>query len=91
MKKYAMVLLVTTLIVGLNTVPVWAYHCPNLVKTCYALVAKLEKRADIDKQTLANAKQSCEQALRLHESGWHKESVIKVGEAISLAGASIKK
>jgi hypothetical protein len=75
---------------GVNVAPVQAFHCPLLAKECQALVAKMEKRGDTDKAKVAKAKQGCDDALRLHEGGKHKASVIKAGEAISLAGKAVK-
>lgn len=90
MKNYAMTILAAGLILGLSAAPVQAFHCPKLVNECRALVAKMEKRAGIDKMKVAKAKQGCEDALKLHEAGKHKASVIKAGEAISLAGEAAK-
>lgn len=90
MKKYAVAILASGLILGLNAPAVQAFHCPLLVKECQALVGKMEKRADTDKAKVAQAKQGCEHALKLHEAGKHKASVIKAGEAISLAGEAVK-
>ena len=70
--------------------PVQAFHCPLLAKECQTLVTKMEKRDDIDRMKVAKAKQNCEDALRLHEGGKHRASVIKAGEAISLAGQAVK-
>ncbi|MFQ5520115.1 MAG: hypothetical protein ACE5FK_01855 [Candidatus Methylomirabilia bacterium] len=67
-----------------------AYHCPLLVRECNVLVGKMEKRGDTDKMTVAEAKRGCAEALRLHEAGKHKESVIKAGLAIALAGSAVK-
>lgn len=67
-----------------------AYHCPKLVAECGALVAKMEKRMDTNRMTAAGAKKGCEEALRLHKAGKHKEAIIKAGEAISLAGSAVK-
>jgi hypothetical protein len=88
-KESAMAILAAGLLLALIT-PVQAYHCPLLVKECRALVEKLEKKGKSDAMTLAKAKQGCEDAQKLHEAGKHKDSVIKAGEAISLAGESVK-
>ncbi len=90
MKKRAAGILAFVFILGLNAPVVFAYHCPKLVKECEALVAKLEKRKGTDQEKLAEAKAGCAEALKLHEAGKHKESVIKVGEAIEEAGESVK-
>lgn len=89
MKKSAIAILATGLLLAL-TAPVQAAHCPLLVKECRALVGKLEKKGKSDGMTLAKAKQGCEDAQKLHEAGKHKDSVIKAGQAITLAGESLK-
>lgn len=90
MKRQAVGILAFVCILGLNAPVVLAYHCPNLVRECEALVGKLEKRQGTDTAQLAQAKAGCEEALKLHQAGKHKEAVIKVGEAISAAGESAK-
>ncbi|MFQ5937057.1 MAG: hypothetical protein ACE5LB_11695 [Acidiferrobacterales bacterium] len=90
MKNYAIAVLSAGLVLGVNVTPVQAYHCPLLAKECQALVAKMEKRGNADKAKVAKAKQGCDEALRLHEAGKHKDSVIKAGQAISLAGEAAK-
>ncbi len=90
MKKYVLSVLASGLVLGLGTTSVMAYHCPKLVAECQALVGKMEKRAGSDMAKVAQAKQGCEDALKLHEQGDHKGSVIKAGESISLAGEAAK-
>ncbi len=90
MKKGILGVLAAVLIVGSTTPAALAYHCPLLVKECKALVAKLEKKPQSDKKLVAQAKQGCEEALQLHETGNHADAVIAAGEAIALAGKSMK-
>lgn len=90
MKTLVVGTLVTAFILGPTTSLVLAYHCPKLVKECQALVAKMQKRRDTDKTKVAAAERGCKEALRLHKSGKHKDSVIKAGEAITWAGESVK-
>ncbi len=89
MKKSVMAILATGLLLAL-TAPGHAAHCPLLVKECRTLVEKLEKKGKSDGMTLTKAKQGCEDAQKLHEAGKHKDSVIKAGQAITLAGESLK-
>ncbi|MFQ5658191.1 MAG: hypothetical protein ACE5G5_11660 [Candidatus Methylomirabilales bacterium] len=88
MKRHLVITLV--LLLGLNVPFVLAYRCPKLVEECRALVTKLEKRRGVDQAKVAEAKEGCEEALRLHKAGQHKESVIKAGEAIAQAGHAVK-
>jgi hypothetical protein len=90
MKRHVTGILAFVFILGLNAPAVLAYDCPNLVKECEALVGKLGKRQGTDTTKLAQAKAGCEEALKLHQAGKHKESIIKAGEAISAAGESTK-
>ena len=89
MKNYAMAVLAAGLVLGVNVAPVQAFDCPNLVKRCNALVAKMEKRGDTDKAKVAKATQGCKDVQRHHEQGEHKAAVIKAGEAIWLAGEAV--
>ena len=89
MKNYAMAVLAAGLVLGVNVAPVQAFDCPNLVKRCNALATKMEKRGNTDKAKVAKATQGCKDAQSLHEQGKHKASVIKAGEAISLAGEAV--
>ncbi len=90
MKKFAMMVLVAASTVGLSASPVLAWYCPKLVEDCHTLVRSTEKRAGVDKGMLAEARKGCEEALRLHKTGKHKQSVVKAGEAISLAGNAVQ-
>ncbi len=92
MKSYAVGLVASGLVIGLGAfgAPAHAWDCPALVKECQALVAKTEKREGVDAGKLAQAKQGCADALKLHEGGKHKAAVIKAGEAISMAGEAAK-
>lgn len=75
---------------GFQAATVFAYHCPLLVKECNALVDKLEKNPSADQEQVAAAKQGCADALQLHNDGQHADAVIKAGEAITMAGKSVK-
>lgn len=70
-------------------VPVQALMCPQLVKDCTALIAKVEGRGG-DAAKLAEAKEYCQKAQTLHEQGKHVDSVIAAGEAIEEAGEAAK-
>ena len=90
MKKYVLSVLTSGLVLGLGTTSVMAYHCPKLVAECQALVGKMEKRAGSDMAKVAQAKEGCAAAQKLHQQGDHKGSVVKAGESISLAGQAAK-
>ncbi len=90
MKKLVVGTLVVVFMLGLHVSSVLAYRCPVLVKDCEAVVAKLQKRANTDEGKLATAMKMCAEALQLHEGKQHADSVIKVGQAIALAGQAAK-
>lgn len=85
MKSYAVGLVASGLVIGLG-----AFGAPAHAWDCPALVAKTEKREGVDAGKVAQAKQGCADALKLHEGGKHKASVIKAGKAISMAGEAAK-
>ncbi len=88
MKKYAVSLAVVAFALGVAS-PAQALLCPQLVKDCTALIAKVESRGS-DAGKLAHAKEHCGKAQTLHEQGKHVESVITAGEAIKEAGKAAK-
>lgn len=69
--------------------PAQALLCPQLVKDCTALIAKVESRGG-DAGKLAHAREHCEEAQTLHDQGKHVDSVISAGEAIEEAGKAAK-
>ncbi len=62
-----------------------------LIHDCLVLVQKMEKQAGVDRKKLAKAKQGCKKAQKLHEAGKQHAAVIKVGQAITLAGKAGKR
>jgi hypothetical protein len=90
MNKLIIGTLAGVFVLGLHVSSVLAYHCPLLVKECNALVAKMQKNPITDKKLVAQAKQGCADALRLHSAGKHADAVIKAGKAIAMAGKSAK-
>jgi hypothetical protein len=92
MKKCLLGGLAGALVLAVNMVsaPAYAFHCPILVKECLATVESIAKRPGSDQKMLAEAKQGCDDALKLHQAGNHKASVEKVGEAITMAGKAAK-
>lgn len=70
-------------LVSLTASPVLAYHCPALVKECQTTSEIVAKRPGSDKAAVDKARKGCDEALKLHQEGKHKESMIKVGETIA--------
>lgn len=70
--------------------PAFAYHCPALVKECQATADIAAKRDGTDKDALAKARKGCDEAMKLHQEGKHKESMVKVGEAIADVSRTLK-
>jgi len=88
MKKYALSLVVVAFGVGV-AMPAQAFRCPQLVKDCTALIAKVEGRGG-DAGRLAHAKEHCQKAQALHEQKKHADAVISAGEAIKEVGMAAK-
>ena len=88
MKKYALNLVVVAFGVGV-AMPAQALLCPQLVKDCTALIAKVESRGG-DAGKLGHAMKHCQKAQALHEQGQHADAVISAGEAIEGAGKAAK-
>ncbi|MFQ5803976.1 MAG: hypothetical protein ACE5JQ_13865 [Candidatus Methylomirabilales bacterium] len=55
--------------------PAWAYDCPNLYAECQELL-KTQKNEE--------AKQMCEQGIKLHKAGEHDAAVEKLEAALEL-------
>jgi hypothetical protein len=77
-------------LVILTAAPALAFHCPALVKECRSTADIVAKRDGTDKATVEAARKGCDEALKLHEQGKHKESMIKVGEAIAEVSRALK-
>jgi hypothetical protein len=88
MKKCTLSLVVVAFGVGV-AMPAQALLCPQLVKDCTALIAKVEGRGG-GAGMLAHAKEHCQKAQSLHDQGKHAESVISAGKAIEEAGKAAK-
>ena len=82
-------LLVVAFIFVINTPLVRANGL--LIHDCLVLVQKMEKQAGVDRKKLAKVKQGCKKAQKLHEAGKQHAAVIKVGQAITLAGKAGKR
>lgn len=87
----AMVVAVVAAVVAMAPgTPAFAYHCPALVKECQATADVVAKRDGSDKDALAKARKGCDEAMKLHQEGKHKESMVKVGEAIADVSRALK-
>lgn len=67
-----------------------AYHCPALIKECQATADIVSKREGSDKAAVDKGRKACDEAMKLHQEGKHKESMIKAGEAIAEIGHALK-
>ena len=88
MKKFALSIVVIAFGVGV-AMPTQAFLCPQLVKDCTALIAKVESRGG-DAGKLAHAREHCQKAQALHGEGKHADAVISAGDAIEEAGKAAK-
>lgn len=88
MKRFA---ICATFAVALGlTSQAFAYHCPALVKECQATADIVSKREGTDKAAVEKARKGCEEAMKLHQEGKHKESMIKAGDAIAEISKALK-
>jgi len=77
MKRFAMSSVTGVALAILPASPALAYHCPALVKECQATADIVAKREGSDKAALEKARKGCDEALKLHQDGKHKESMIR--------------
>lgn len=77
-------------LLGLIVSSAGAFTCPALVEQCREAASKMDMDPSADKAAVARVKQGCEEALQLHESGQHAESVAKAKEAIQMAEGTAK-
>jgi hypothetical protein len=81
MRKAAIVIalgVVSILSVGIPAA--WAYTCPILYERCQQAITRSTADAAMKQQV----KQMCEEGIKLHNNGKHKESVQKLDEALGL-------
>lgn len=91
MKKMAVSIFSGMGVVALSlfATPAQALLCPQLVKDCQTLIAKVEKKGG-KASKIAEAKEHCSKAQSLHEQGKHADSVIQAGKAIEEIGEAAK-
>jgi hypothetical protein len=90
MKPLATGIVITGALLILSAGPAFAYHCPALVKECQSTADIVVKREGSDTAAVQKARQGCDEALKLHQEGKHKESMVKVGEAIADVSRALK-
>lgn len=67
-----------------------AYHCPALIKECQATADIVSHREGSDKAAVEKARKGCDEAMKLHQEGKHKESMTKAGETIAEVSKALK-
>ena len=70
--------------------PALAFHCPALVKECETTADIIAKRPGSNMAMVDKGRKGCEEALALHKAGKHKESMVKVGQAIAEMSEGLK-
>ncbi len=90
MKRFGMSVLMGGALVALAAGPTFAFHCPVLVKECQATADIVAKRDGSDQAAVEKARKGCDEAMKLHQEGKHKESMVKVGEAIEYVSQALK-
>jgi hypothetical protein len=90
MERFGASLVIGSALVALAAGPVFAFHCPAMVKDCEATADAVAKRPGTDMAALSAARKGCEEALKLHKEGKHKEAMIKAGEAMVAISQALK-
>jgi hypothetical protein len=88
MKRFA-ICATSAMALGLTS-QAFAYHCPALIKECQATADIVGKRDGSDKAAVDRARKGCEEAMKLHQEGKHKESMIKAGDTIAEISKALK-
>jgi hypothetical protein len=90
MKRFGTRFVMGSALVALAAGPVFAFHCPAMVKECEATADVVAKRPGTDMAALETARKGCDEALKLHQAGKHKEAMIAAGEAITAISKALK-
>jgi len=90
MKRTGMVTLMGGAFIALVAAPALAFHCPVLIKECQTTAGVVAKRPGTDQGAVAEARKGCDEAMKLHQEGKHKESMIKAGEAIAAMSKALQ-
>jgi len=90
MKRVATALVLGSTFVVVAAGPVFAFHCPAMVKDCETTADIVAKRPGTDLAALAEARKGCQEAMKLHQAGKHKDAMIKAGEAIAAVSKTLK-
>lgn len=90
MKRFATCMVMTIALCVTVTGQALAYHCPALIKECQATADIVSKREGSDKAAVEKARKGCDEAMKLHQEGKHKESMIKAGAAIEEISKALK-
>lgn len=90
MKRFATSISMSVALVTAVAGPALAYHCPALVKECQATADIVASRDGSDTAAVAKARTGCDEAMKLHQEGKHKEAQIRAGEAIAEVSKALK-
>jgi hypothetical protein len=90
MKRMGTVTLMGGMVIAVLATPVLAFHCPALIKECETTADVIAKRPGTDQAAVTAARKECDEALKLHQQGKHKESMIKAGEAITAMSKALQ-
>jgi len=90
MKRAGIVTLIGGMVIALLANPVLAFHCPVLIKECQTTADVIAKRPGTDQGAVTEARKGCDEAMKLHQEGKHKESMIKAGEAIAAMSKALQ-
>jgi hypothetical protein len=89
MKRFGMSIAMAWVLVALLAGPTLAFHCPAMIKECQATADSVAGRQGSDKAMVEQARKGCDAAMKLHQEGKHKESMIEAGAAIVAASKAL--
>jgi hypothetical protein len=90
MRRFATAAVFAVAFTAMMAGAVSAYHCPALVKECETTADIIAKRPGSDMAMVEKGRKGCEEALKLHQAGKHKESMVRVGQAIAEMSEGLK-
>jgi hypothetical protein len=90
MKRLGTAAVISGTVIALFASPVLAFHCPALIKECQTTADVIAKRPGTDQAAVTEARKGCDEAMKLHQQGMHKASMIKAGEAIAAMSKALQ-
>jgi hypothetical protein len=90
MRRFPTSMALSVVLVTMVAGPALAFHCPALVKECQTTADIVASREGSDKAAVTKARMGCDEAMKLHQDGKHKEAQVRVGQAIADVSKALK-